>query len=101
MEWDEVEQVWRKAEKETIVIEVKGQSPVEKLRSEEERLQEERRKLEETQKRLLEDALRLEEEKRKFEVFDYQTHWDIGEYFLILSNMYFKCVVGGKASIVP
>jgi len=68
MEWDEVEQVWRKAEKETIVIEVKGQDPVEKLRSEEERLHEERRKLEEKQKRLIEEAERLEEEKRKFEV---------------------------------
>lgn len=68
MEWDEVEQAWHKAEKETIVIEVRGEDPQGRIRSEEERLAEERRKLEEEQKRLVEEAHRLEEEKRKFEV---------------------------------
>jgi uncharacterized protein YlxW (UPF0749 family) len=65
MEWDEVEQVWRSAERETIVIEVKGLDP--SLRSEEQRLVEERRKLQESQRRLLEEAIKLDEEKRRFE----------------------------------
>ncbi|XP_021948279.2 uncharacterized protein LOC110845998 [Folsomia candida] len=77
MAWDEVEQVWRSAERETILIEVKGGSSTsssggcngdKNVISDEQRLlAEERRKLEETQRRLLEEALKLEEEKRRFQ----------------------------------
>lgn len=61
--------VWRSAERETIVIEVKGGGSYEPGEESDPRLllAEERRKLEATQARLLEEALKLEEEKRKWE----------------------------------
>jgi len=59
---------WENVGRETLVIEVKGEDPIARIRSEEEKLQEERRKLEEEQQRLMHEANRLEEEKRKFEV---------------------------------
>lgn len=82
MEWDEVEQVWHSAEKESLIIEIKGEQtpktvvPQQKqhqqqnIYTEQEliRLAEERKKLEQEQKRLQEEANKLEEEKRIFEV---------------------------------
>jgi hypothetical protein len=84
MEWDEVEQVWHSAEKESLIIEIKGENDSssakvgqaqqkdqqQQIQTQQEiaRLAEERRKLEQEQKRLQEEANRLETEKRKFEV---------------------------------
>lgn len=70
MEWDEVEQVWRSAaaQKESLIIEIKGEDPVDQIRNEEIRLSIERRKLEEEQQKLIQEAQRLEAERLQFEV---------------------------------
>jgi len=80
MEWDEVEQVWHTAaaQKESLIIEIKGEDPAEQIRNEELRLSHERRKLEEEQRRLAEEAQRFEEEKLKFEVGEIDDGEDVG-----------------------
>ena len=80
IEWNEVEETWKEAEKERLVIQIRGDeesttktaSVISSVRLsdtlEEKRLLEERKKLLEDQRRLLEEAVKFEEEKRQFEV---------------------------------
>ncbi|CAG7825867.1 unnamed protein product, partial [Allacma fusca] len=78
IEWNEVEESWKEAENERLVIQIRAEEETVKSNTivsssriaenqEEKRLLEERKKLLNDQRRLLEEAVKFEEEKRRFQ----------------------------------